>query len=196
MSQWFVLKNNQPTGPFDLASMQQRVRNGELNAQTMICRVGGSEWVQLGRDELLRGASAPPPPRMGSVAPAGAPAWNVVATARSHRFLMLCLVGMLLSIIGVALMTAAGSESAALLAIPYWACAIAAVVFSCLTLSAMRVHVVLIVLAAVLLLAPCIGLITLLVISLTVQSRLRSVGLSVGFLGVSADSLKARGYGS
>ena len=196
MSQWFVLKNNQPTGPFDLASMQQRVRNGELNAQTMICRVGGSEWVQLGRDELLRGASAPPPPRMGSMAPAGAPAWNVVATARNHRFLMLCLVGMLLSIIGVALMTAAGSESAALLAIPYWACAIAAVVFSCLTLSAMRVHVVLIVLAAVLLLAPCIGLITLLVISLTVQSRLRSVGLSVGFLGVSADSLKARGYGS
>jgi len=194
MSQWFVLVNNQPTGPFDLASMQQRVRNGELNARTMICRVGGSQWVQLGSDDLLRGASAPPPPRIGAMPPGGAPAWNVAATARNHRFLMLCLVGMMLSFIGLALLAVAGSQSASLLAIPYWASAIAAVVFSCLTLSAMRVHIALIVLAAILLLAPCIGLITLLVISLTVQSRLRGVGLHVGFLGVSPDSLKARGY--
>lgn len=194
MSQWFVLENNKPTGPFDLASMQQRVRKGELNAKTMICRVGGSEWVQLSTDELLRPPAAPSAPRVRTSPTGGESTWDVAATARNHRFLMMCFVGMLLSLIGILIMSLAGSQSAGLLSFPYWGCAIGAMVFTCLTLVAMRVHVALVIVAAVMLLAPCLNIIVLLVISQMVQSRLRGAGLVVGFLGVSPDSLQARGY--
>jgi hypothetical protein len=196
MSQWYVVRDNQPVGPLGKLEILHGVQTGEFNRSTLVCRVGASEWSPLGDDELLRAPSAPPPPPSGGPRPSGASQpWDVVATARNHRFMLMCLVGMLGSLLGIAFMVGMRSESASLFSIPYWICAIAAVVFACLTLSAMRVHVALIVVSAILLLAPCIGLITVLVISQVVQQRLRSAGLKVGFFGVSSDALKSRGYG-
>jgi len=195
MSQWYVVRDNQPVGPLGKLEILHGVQMGEFNRSTLVCRVGASEWSPLGDDELLRAPSAPPAPPRGGPRPSGAAQpWDVVATARNHRFMLLCFVGMLGSLLAIAVMTAIGSESAWVFSIPYWACAVAAIVFACLTLSAMRVHVALIVLAAIFLLAPCIGLVTVLVVSQVVQHRLRSAGLKVGFLGVSSDALKARGY--
>ena len=202
MSQWYVVRDNQPIGPLGRLEILQRVQTGEFNRSTLVCRVGASQWSPLGEDELLHAPSAPPrvppsapPPPPAARRPAeSAKPWDMVATARNHRFLMLCLVGMLGSFLLVLFITAVERDSAPLFAIPYWLCALTAVVFACLTLAAMRVHVALIVLAAIFLLAPCIGLVTALVISVVVQQRLTSAGLRVGFLGVSRDALKARGY--
>lgn len=194
MSQWYVVRDNQPIGPLGQLEILQRVQTGEFNRNTLVCRVGANGWSPLGDDELLRAPSASPPPPAARRPSSDAQSWDVVATARNHRFMLLCFVGMLGSLLATAVMTIMGSESAWVFSIPYWACVIAAIVFACLTLSAMRVHVALIVLAAIFLLAPCIGLVTVLVVSQVVQHRLRSAGLKVGFLGVSSDALKARGY--
>ena len=196
MSQWFALKNNQPVGPLDLDAMQQRIRAGEFNASTMVCRVGGTEWSPLGEDDLLRSASAgtrsAPPPLS---APGAAAAWDVAATARNHRFVMYCLLGMIGSIAVMTMLgLAGGAPLIPLLWLPYGASAIAALVFMCLTLIAMRMHVGLIILFAVLMLVPCVGIITLLVVSQIVQAKLRSAGLKVGLLGVSARDVEAAGF--
>jgi hypothetical protein len=58
----------------------------------------------------------------------------------------------------------------------------------------MRTNVGLIVLAAILMVAPCINLVTLLVLSQVIQSRLKSVGLRCGLLGVSETNLSAAGF--
>lgn len=198
MNQWFALKNNQPVGPFDLPAMQQRIRSGEFGAGTMVCRVGGTEWSPLGEDELLRAAgtrTAPSPVRAPMSASGAESAWDVAATARNHRFVMYCMLGMIGSIAAILMLGLAGGEAlVALLWLPYAASAIAALVFMCLTLIAMRVHVALIILSAVLMLVPCVGVIALLVVSQIVQARLRSAGLKVGLLGVSASSVEAAGF--
>ena len=75
-----------------------------------------------------------------------------------------------------------------------FALSVGMIMFVCRALSAMRVDVGLIVVSSILLLAPCIGLITLLVISQVIQGKLRSVGLTCGLLGVPKDKLSAAGY--
>lgn len=194
MSQWYVVSNNQPIGPLGQLEIQQRVLGGEFNNDTLVCRVGASERTPLGSDGLLRAA----PPRLPGIGAAPArndSSWDVAATARYHRSTMYFLTGMLGCLLAVILASMAAPQDAGggglvfVLAGLYWVCALAALVFLFLTLLAMRVHVVMAVLTALLVLIPCISLITLLVASQVIQSRLKSAGLHVGFFGVSPADL-------
>ncbi len=58
----------------------------------------------------------------------------------------------------------------------------------------MRANVGLMVLCAILLIAPCINLVTLLVLSQVIQRKLKSVGLRCGLLGVSEARLSAANF--
>lgn len=201
MNQWFVLQNNQPVGPLDHESMRSRIASGEFNATTLVCRVGATSWSPLGQDAMLAGPSAPPPP-YGSPAPPpplGTTPWNVHGTAKNHRIMMYCLLAML--VLTFVMLFAGYNNSILLLnvmAVLYLIAAIMTVVFTCITMAAMRVHVGLIILCAVFLLVPCASLITLIVLSQIIQAKLRSVGLKVGlkvgFLGVSPKALEAAGF--
>lgn len=207
MTEWYVLRDNNPIGPFDLPTMQRRLAAGELDARTLVCRVGAGEWSPLGQDDAFRtlGAPPPPPPPRPQFAPkptyggrqrSGDIGWDVWATAKYHRFLLLCLLFMLVSYFATVATTVAAPTGAASF-IPglfYLGSALASVVFGCLTLSAMRKPLPVIILFGVLLVIPCISLITLVVLSQMVLARMRSVRVPVGFFGVRRADLEAAGF--
>ena len=205
MASWYVQSDGSSVGPLDRKGMEGLAASGRLSSDTLICRVGSTEWSRAEFDAdiagLIGSAGILPPPGPGMPVP---PDWDIFGVAKYHRMF---LYGILASIVvnimafaswiwqssaGPANVTAALSGLAVLAATIGVAAILVAM--NVLLQRAMRTNVALIVLSSVFLLAPCIGLITMLVISQTVQKRFRSLGVRVGFLGVSRRTLLSAGY--
>ena len=65
LSSYYVAKNGQTTGPFALDVIQGMISQGEVTANTYVCKLGAQSWVFAADDaELSRlfARMAPPPP--------------------------------------------------------------------------------------------------------------------------------------
>jgi len=204
LTTWYIQHEGQAIGPVDAEGARKLYQAGGLGHGTLVCRVGGKAWTSASSDAellvILRGRSVatpliektllvPPPPASTD--------WDVRKTATAHRAMLLLLLASLPLQIVFIMIAGGGRHSELAILIPGLACfalSVGMIMFACRALSAMRVDVGLIVVSSILLLAPCIGLITLLVISQVIQGKLRSVGLTCGLLGVPKDKLSAAGY--
>jgi hypothetical protein len=71
---YFVLINNQQTGPCDMNAIRQMIGAGQMNAQTMVWTNGMPQWAAAGTvpalAPLFQAPPTPPtPPMPGSVPP-------------------------------------------------------------------------------------------------------------------------------
>jgi hypothetical protein len=71
---YFVLINNQQTGPCDMNAIRQMIGAGQMNAQTMVWANGMPQWAAAGTvpalAPLFQAPPTPPtPPMPGSVPP-------------------------------------------------------------------------------------------------------------------------------
>ena len=64
---YYVAANGQAIGPFELATLQQMVIAGQLNAASLVWKAGMTEWVKAGEVEdiksLLANVMPPIPPQ-------------------------------------------------------------------------------------------------------------------------------------
>jgi membrane protease subunit (stomatin/prohibitin family) len=60
---FFLAINNQQSGPFDAATLQQQIRSGQLTRDTLVWKHGMANWIPAGQVTELGNlfASAPPP---------------------------------------------------------------------------------------------------------------------------------------
>lgn len=66
-SQYFVAVDGQQTGPFDMKTVGNKIRNGEIKNDTLVWKQGMSNWEQAGSvSELSGNFGATPPPIPGS----------------------------------------------------------------------------------------------------------------------------------
>jgi hypothetical protein len=200
MTMWYIQRDGQPIGPVDAEGAKKLCQAGGLGHATLVCRVGDQAWSRASSDdELIRllepWLRAAPP--IGSMAPppsvAGINNWDVRKTATAHRtMLLLLLASMPVTVLNFA--TLESSPTNLIVALVSLSISVGMIVFTCKALSAMRTNVGLIILTAILLLAPCINFFTLVVLSQVIQRKLKTVGLTCGFLGVSKSDLSAAGF--
>jgi membrane protease subunit (stomatin/prohibitin family) len=65
-AQFFAAINNQQAGPFDLATLQQKVQAGEITRDTLVWKQGMANWEKAGSVadlQVLFGATPPPLPK-------------------------------------------------------------------------------------------------------------------------------------
>ncbi len=200
MSMWYIQRDGQAIGPVDAEGARKLCQTGGLKHATLVCRVGDQVWSRASSDaELLRilEPGIPTTPPLASMAPppsvASTTSWDVRKTATAHRkaLLLFCFS---IPVASVWLRTLKSPGASMLVSLVHIALSIGMIVCICKALSAMRANVGLIVLCAILLIAPCINLVTLLVLSQVIQRKLKSVGLRCGLLGVSDDKLSAAGF--
>ena len=201
MTSWYAHIDGKPVGPLDLQGLSALSAAGQLSASTPVCVVGANQWVRAESDAQVASILA----GTGGASRASMD-WDIFATAKYHRLFLFSLFG---NVVANVLLTAVpliaegtrGQEpSVALLVLAPMSLLVALAVtaigitLTVLMLRAMQTSVAMIVVASILLLAPCINLLTMLVISQAVQRRFKSVGVSVGFLGVRRDTLLAAGF--
>lgn len=60
---WYAALNNQQVGPFDLATLQQRILTGQIGRTTLVWKAGLAVWTPAGEVAELAGffAQVPPP---------------------------------------------------------------------------------------------------------------------------------------
>ena len=196
MTMWYVQQQGTAVGPIDIAGMSRLHAEGRLKPDSLVCKVGEAAWSRASsRAELAHhfrtGAAAPP---LASAAPPRPIVdWDVRRTATAHRTLLLLLVASFP--VTVVVLTTLGLPAINLLAsLINLSLSVGMIIYLCKVLTAMRTNVALIVIAAILMVAPCINIVTLLVLSQVIQSRLKSVGLRCGLLGVTEPKLSAAGF--
>ncbi len=200
MIMWYIQREGRTIGPVDAEGARKLCQTGGLKHATLACRVGDQAWSRASSDaELLRilEPGIPTTPSLASMAPppsvASTTSWDVRKTATAHRTaLILFLIS--IPVTGVWLGTLRSPSANLLVSFVSLALSIGTIVYICKALSAMRANVGLIVLCAILLIAPCINLVTLLVLSQVIQRNLKSVGLRCGLLGVSEARLSAANF--
>lgn len=190
MSSWYAQNDGRAVGPLDLEGLRRLAAGGQLTAATPICRVGAAAWGRADADPEVAGLFAQA--MQVNVPSVG---WDVFRVAKYHRiFLYMLLANIVVSGLSLALASRIGIAGQLGLGGLLLVVGAAMIVINILMQVALRTHVVLIVLGSILLLAPCIGLITMLVISQSVQKRFAALGLSVGFMGITRDKLIAAGF--
>lgn len=200
MTMWYVQREGQAIGPIDAEGARKLCQGGELRHGTLVCRVGDQAWSRASADaELVRiiEHGAPTTPPLASMAPppsvASLSSWDVRKTAIAHRnSLILLLISIPVTVIWLGTLRSPGASL--LVSLVSLGLSIGMIVCICKALSAMRTNVGLIVLTAILLIAPCINIVTLLVLSQVIQRKLKSAGLQCGLLGVSNAKLSAAGF--
>ena len=196
MTMWYIQQQGTAVGPIDIAGMSRLHAEGRLKADSLVCKVGEAAWSRASsRAELAHhfGTGAAAPPLALAAPPPPTVEWNVRRTATAHRTLLLLLLASLP--VTIMVLATLGSQMINLVAsLISLTLSVAMIIYLCKALTAMRTNVGLIVLAAILMVAPCINLVTLLVLSQVIQSRLKSVGLRCGLLGVSETDLSAAGF--
>ncbi|WP_141400426.1 DUF4339 domain-containing protein [Magnetospirillum sp. 15-1] len=98
---FYIAQNNSPTGPFSRDQIAGLVKEGRVNASTLVVPVGGSEWEQAGRVvELSRlfervGSGALP---ASSLPTTGKPKWTAIRIARAGAVAVLVIAIGILSV--------------------------------------------------------------------------------------------------
>ncbi len=200
MSMWYIQRDGQAIGPVDAEGARKLFQTGGLKHATLVCRVGDQVWSRASSDaELLRilepGIPTTPPlvPTAPPPSVASTTSWDVRKTATAHRkALILFCCSMPVALVWLRTLDSPGVSM--LVSLVNIALSIGMIVCICKALSAMRANVGLIVLCAILLIAPCINLLTLLVVSQVIQRKLGSAGLRCGLYGVSEAKLSAAGF--
>lgn len=59
---YHVAINGQAAGPFDMAKLQQLAVNGQLNASSLVWKIGMAQWAEAGSLDELKGLFPPVPP--------------------------------------------------------------------------------------------------------------------------------------
>ena len=59
---YYVAVNGQQAGPFDLATLQQRIAAGQISAETLVWKAGMPAWAQAQTLGELSSLFAPKPP--------------------------------------------------------------------------------------------------------------------------------------
>ena len=196
MTMWYVQQQGTAVGPIDIAGMSRLHAEGRLKPDSLVCKVGEAAWSRASsRAELadLFRTGAATPPLASASPPPPIVDWDVRRTATAHRKMLMLFVASIP--VTVVFLATLGFPLINLLAsLINLTLSVGLIIYLCKALTAMRTNVGLIVLCAILMVAPCINLVTLLVLSQVIQSRLKSVGLRCGLLGVSETKLSAAGF--
>jgi hypothetical protein len=196
MTMWYVQQQGTAVGPVDIAGMSQLHTEGRLKPDSLVCKVGEASWSRASsRAELAHhfGTGAAAPPLSSAAPPRLTVEWDVRRTATAHRKMLLLFVASI-PVTVVFLATLGFPLINLVVSLINLSLSVGLIIYLCKALTAMRTNVGLIVLSAILLVAPCINIVALLVLSQVIQSRLKSVGLRCGLLGVTEPKLSAAGF--
>lgn len=82
LTTFHVWNNNKSSGPFTVRAMQEMLRSGMIDSQTLVVRSGDDEWLPLGAFDDLVSPSAAPVTVPRAVAASGAHGpWGAVILA-------------------------------------------------------------------------------------------------------------------